>query len=192
MPTGEPDMSFIEPDAKGSLIVRLSGDWKLGRKIPSSGDAIEQVEFGTQIKQIGFDTQQLGAWDSGLLTFLIQVINQCNQRKIRVKKDGLPKGVQRLVELATAVPEKKDTGKGAGCEPFLERIGSSALSSVRSVDEMFVFIGETRNNCNIHISPVFANILFYPLVKSLLAPHFIMNFFCTINRNMKENVLPIR
>ena len=140
--TGAPNMNFVQVDAQGNMVVRLSGDWEIDKKIPSHGDVIDRIESDKQIKQIDFDTHQLGAWDSGLLTFLTKLINRCNQIKIHVQKDGLPQGVQRLVELAMAVPEKTDTGKDAARIPFFERVGTNTMIWIQSINEIFAFIGE--------------------------------------------------
>jgi phospholipid/cholesterol/gamma-HCH transport system permease protein len=59
-----------------------------------------------------------------------------------VDKGGLPQGVQRLLELASAVPEKKDARKEAGRQRFLAMVGESTVAFVRSAGEMLEFIGE--------------------------------------------------
>ena len=79
---------------------------------------------------------------SSLLTFLIKVIAACDQGNITLDKSGLPEGVQRLLDLAFAVPEKKDTGKGGSLEEsFLYRLGDDVPAMVRSTGEMLGFIG---------------------------------------------------
>jgi len=58
------------------------------------------------------------SWDSGLLTFLIKIFEACSKAKIEVVKDGLPEGVRRLIDLATAVPERAGARKEAEKEGF--------------------------------------------------------------------------
>jgi phospholipid/cholesterol/gamma-HCH transport system permease protein len=50
--------------------------------------------------------------------------------------------VQKLIELATAVPEKKDTGKREVRESFVAKVGSEVIAFGRSAAELMAFIGE--------------------------------------------------
>ena len=124
-----------------TLRVRLTGNWIIGNELPSANEVQKQVESGPQIKRITFDTQELTKWDSALLTFLIKIIDQGSGNQIITDREGLPKGVRRLLELASAVPEKK-THREKVREPFLSRIGTSAINFKLSVDEMLAFIGD--------------------------------------------------
>jgi phospholipid/cholesterol/gamma-HCH transport system permease protein len=50
--------------------------------------------------------------------------------------------VQRLLELASAVPEKKDARQKAERDSFVERVGDEAIGFVRSAGELIAFVGE--------------------------------------------------
>ena len=134
------ELSFSLP-TDDTLRVRLTGNWIIGNEMPSANEVQKQVESGPQIKRITFDTQELTGWDSTLLTFLIKIIGQGSRNQITTDREGLPKGVRRLLELASAVPEKK-THKETIREPFLSRIGASAINFKLSVDEVLAFIGD--------------------------------------------------
>jgi len=58
-------------------------------------------------------------------------------------KDGLPEGVRRLIDLATAVPERKGARKEARKEAFLSMVGEKAVAFYRSLLEILDFIGES-------------------------------------------------
>ena len=90
-----------------------------------------------------FETRELEGWDSGLLIFLLSVVELCNRRNIAIVRDGLPPGVNRLFTLATEVPERQGARRSAVHVPFFERVGSSAIDFWRSLLEMVAFIGET-------------------------------------------------
>jgi phospholipid/cholesterol/gamma-HCH transport system permease protein len=124
------------------LLIHLGGSWTIGQRLPSANEVQKQVESQPPVKRVEFDTQELTAWDSGLLTFLIKVIEQCSRSKIHAEKGGLPEGVQRLLALASAVPAKKDARKEAVGESFLARIGKSTIDFGQSAGEMLGFIGE--------------------------------------------------
>src|SRR5512139_3575561 len=83
-----------------TLLVKLSGEWKITEPLPATADVEKPLESAKGIRRISFDTEDLGGWDSGLLTFLIKIFEACSKAKIEVIKDGLPEGVQRLINLA--------------------------------------------------------------------------------------------
>jgi phospholipid/cholesterol/gamma-HCH transport system permease protein len=135
------EMEFSRP-ADDTLLVKLSGSWEMGNEIPSADEVRKQIEADTGIKRIVFHTEEITDWGSALLIFLRGVVDQCKQKNIHVKEEGLPKGVQRLLELASAVPEKKDARKQVGRASFLSIIGENAIAFIQSSGEMLEFIGE--------------------------------------------------
>jgi phospholipid/cholesterol/gamma-HCH transport system permease protein len=122
--------------------MRLAGSWQFQDKIPSADVVVKRFESLPQIKRLTFDTNDLGSFDTALLTFLRRVIDDCAKIKIQVEQDGLPQGVQRLLALASAVPEKKDARQAAAHEPFLATVGHQAIHFAHSTGEMLGFIGE--------------------------------------------------
>jgi phospholipid/cholesterol/gamma-HCH transport system permease protein len=103
----------------------------------------KEIEASPEIASVTFDTGGLTGWDSGLLTFLLAVIDCCSRRAVSVDREGLPTGVNRLLDLATAVPERKGARRGPEHVSFLARTGESAVVLWRSMLEMLAFIGET-------------------------------------------------
>ena len=128
--------------AKDTLRLKLKGSWKIGARFPSADVVQKQLESSGDIRRIGFNTENLTGWDSGLLTFLIKINDYCSKNNIVFDKDGLPKGVDRLIALASAVPERKGARKQAASEPFFSRVGSSAIRTWQSANEFLAFIGE--------------------------------------------------
>ncbi len=126
----------------GTLVLSLYGNWKLYNSIPSADEVKKQIESGSNIQRISFDTTELKSWDSSLLTLLIKVYHLCSQSKIHVDKDGLPEGVGRLLELATEVPEREGARRVTVSIPFLERIGDEAIDFWHTTLEMLAFLGE--------------------------------------------------
>ena len=81
-------------------------------------------------------------WDSSLLTFLIKIIDQSKQNGIEADWGGLPSGVQRLLKLAYAVPERTGSRKQAIRESLVSRVGESAVNVWHSATEMITFLGD--------------------------------------------------
>ena len=134
-------VSFSRPN-HDTLIVRLAGSWKIGDGVPSADEVHRELESGPGVHRVSFDAKQLTGWDSGLLTFLIKVIKQCSLRGIETDKKDLPQGVQRLLALAAAIPEKVGAQKQTVPESLLSRIGGGAIAFLQSAGEMLAFIGE--------------------------------------------------
>jgi phospholipid/cholesterol/gamma-HCH transport system permease protein len=125
-----------------TLKVRLRGTWRLRGGRPSVALVEHELESARQVRDIAFDTGELTSWDSSVLTFLVEVSELCRQRSIPMDREGLPVGVQRLLALAEAVPERKGARREATEASFLERVGTSALGLAGSGKEMLAFLGE--------------------------------------------------
>ena len=134
-------ISFDRP-TDDLLLVRITGNCEIGEDLPSAADVQKEIVSGSGIRRITFDTSDLAGWDSGFLTFLIKVIDQCSQNKIEIEQEGLPKGVQRLLALASAVAERKGARREFVRPSFLEHMGQAALDFWSSMRDMLDFIGE--------------------------------------------------
>ena len=134
-------IGFDRPQAD-TLSIALQGPWTIDMHPPSLSDLLEEMNQGGPIKQIEFDTSALTAWDSCLLTFLLKLIFECNQAGIKIDEASLPPGVQRLLRLATAVPERSGARRSSKRIPLLARIGDAAIEFKRSAIDMLAFIGE--------------------------------------------------
>ena len=126
----------------GELVLTLSGDWVLAQKPPLMEEADKGLRAGLEVTSVVFDTKELTRWDSCLLTFLWKVTERCSQENIRVDRGGLPLGAQRLLTLASAVPEREGTRKEDTRERFLERVGSWVFRVWGTAGETVGFVGE--------------------------------------------------
>jgi phospholipid/cholesterol/gamma-HCH transport system permease protein len=133
----------LEKNGDGTVRIVLRGEWKLANSLPSPQALDDMLSAAPEITRLAFETGELEGWDSGLLIFLLSVVELCNRRNIAIERDGLPPGVNRLFTLATAVPERQGARRSAVHVPFFERVGSSAIDFWRSLLEMVAFIGET-------------------------------------------------
>jgi len=55
------------------LQLALAGSWETHHALPESGQLESWLDSHPDIKQIGFDSTALTAWDSALLTFLVRL-----------------------------------------------------------------------------------------------------------------------
>src|SRR5712691_7902809 len=125
-----------------TLCVRLTGQWTMHATLPAT--AVVQTELAAmpQAQRLIFETQKLAGWDSELLTFLLKLKEICTQRQVEFEQAGLPHGVQRLLALATAVPEHHEGRREGGRESIVAQIGQGALAAVAAMHEFLTFLGQ--------------------------------------------------
>jgi phospholipid/cholesterol/gamma-HCH transport system permease protein len=124
-----------------TLIVVVAGDWELEHPVPRFDRLVEDRPEGDVVQVVGFDTTELGTWDSSLLTFLSQGMNYCEAHDLAFEAEGLPEDIARLLELARAVPEQEIDHEE---EPpsLVTRVGQKGLSAFDSFMASVSFVGE--------------------------------------------------
>jgi phospholipid/cholesterol/gamma-HCH transport system permease protein len=135
------ELSFERTPA-ATLVIRLAGAWHLRDGLPPLGGVERALAAEPPPCAVAFDARGLAAWDSGVLTFLTRVLELCRQRRLTADRTGLPPGIQRLLALAEAVPEKKDARATAGETPLLARIGQRTLTAGGSLTDTVRFVGD--------------------------------------------------
>lgn len=125
-----------------TLVVRFEGDWKIDQELPSIQQVQETIGSSPGIGRIAFNTEPLADWDSSFLTFLINLNRYCSSQQLALSKEGLPQGVQRLLALAAAVPERTEARREADKLAWLARLGQDAIRFGQSTREMLAFLGE--------------------------------------------------
>ena len=133
--------------ADDTLVVRFVGSWTIHAGRPVTTAVQQQFEAAPRVRQLAFDTRDLTAWDTRLLTFLRQLIAQSTQRQIVVNQGGLPVGVQRLLALAAAVPEREGARRSGQRISWLASIGTAVLDGWQGARDMLGFIGEAVLAC---------------------------------------------
>jgi phospholipid/cholesterol/gamma-HCH transport system permease protein len=140
-PSEHTKISFSSP-ADTTLLIKLAGIWKLQDGLPSATDIQRKLESGTPIRQVTFEAKEIVQWDTSLVTFLLKVLDDCQHRAITVDHSGLPEGVQRLLKLATAVPERKGAKRTATKESWIFQLGKRTINGFSGAREMVTFLGE--------------------------------------------------
>lgn len=135
------ELGFNWPTAD-TVCVGLGGSWTIHADLPPIAEVQRQFDARPSVQRLTFDTQGLTGWDSGLLTFLLMLTELCTQRHMGIDPAGLPQGVQRLLRLATAVPERQGAHRGAVREPLLARIGQAAVAAQQASVDLISFLGQ--------------------------------------------------
>jgi phospholipid/cholesterol/gamma-HCH transport system permease protein len=106
------------------LVVHVSGAWHLKRDLPSPNLVKTALDIPPKPAAVVFDSSGLRAWDSGLLAFLAGASEACHRLGVQEDRSRLPTGLQRLLELAEAVPEKEGVAHTEHLkESVVERLG---------------------------------------------------------------------
>jgi len=100
-----------------TLLVRLSGSWRLEATLPDPAEVWRHAGSTPAPRRMSFDIEGLTDWDTGLLTFLADVIAENDRRHIGTDRSGLPGGIQRLLTLAAKVPRRTDAEPVRGAPP---------------------------------------------------------------------------
>ena len=119
--------------------IRLAGDWQLSHHVPSITEVERTITSGAG--PVRFEAGDLGRWDSSLLTALVDISELCQTRGVAVDRAGLPNGVQRLLALAEAVPEKQGARRAVERPGVLERIGVATEHALDAGAELLNFLG---------------------------------------------------
>lgn len=120
----------------------IRGDWVLDAETPALEPVFAQLGDGAGINRLVFSTEALGRWDSLLMTELIRLLDFCAKQGIQVDTTTLPEGIQGLLSLVNAVPERAGARRQEIRTPWLEVIGKGGLRIYKDCQALVVFIGE--------------------------------------------------
>lgn len=131
-----------ELSSPDTIIVQVNGRWTIADGIPPVATIERFLAENPPIRRMRFETGGLVAWDTGLLIFLKSLKEHLAARQIDFDAGGLPEGARRLIQLAEARPEKKDTGRKSTRTPFFAQVGRQVIAAWVSTVDMMRFIGE--------------------------------------------------
>ena len=127
----------------GTLVVEVGGDWATGSPMPSGlEEVLAQVGALQGSGTVRAVPVALGQWDTSLVSMLQRLADLARIRGLRLDVAQLPDGVQRLLGLALAVPEKEDARRGEGDISVIESIGRAAIGTGVGIRETVTFVGE--------------------------------------------------
>jgi phospholipid/cholesterol/gamma-HCH transport system permease protein len=126
-----------------TLEAAFIGDWVLDAETPALEAVLTQLGDNRDIQRLVFSTEALGRWDSLLMTELIRLIDYGAKQGIQVDTTTLPEGIQGLLSLVYAVPERVGARRQEIRTPWLEVIGQGGLRIYKDSQALVVFIGET-------------------------------------------------
>src|SRR5262249_35723426 len=112
---------------------RLAASWRA----PLDG----KRELPARPPRVVFEAAALGKWDSSLVGSLARILNACRTQQVTADRTGLPTGVQRLLALTEAVPEKKGARREASRAALLDRIGGATVRAAEEAAGLLSVLG---------------------------------------------------
>jgi len=124
-----------------TLLIKLNGDWQISVGILSTDEINSQLDTHPDIAQINISVSQDLKWDSGLISFLLKLIKECEHKKINVAREGLPQEAQKMLAIALKIHEKSISSPNAS-ESFLEKTGGKVLQIIEGLRSGLEFLGD--------------------------------------------------
>lgn len=134
----------VSGTADDAATLVLSGRWILHRNMPDPAAALAGVaERAPSLRTVRIDADAVERWDDALIAFVLGLKDLCDARGLGLDLAGLPASARRLVDLASAVPERTAARRGATARPgAAEAVGRRVQSAARQTDAGAVFVGE--------------------------------------------------
>lgn len=134
-----PQVSILH---RGDLLtVSIGGSWKMGTPLPSQArEALAAVRTGGA-RGLLLRCEALAAWDSSLLVFLMQLVRAAQERDLDIRRE-LPHGLERLVQLAFAVPAKQGASRTVRQQGIVADLGTAVLALPGKLGEFAAFVGD--------------------------------------------------
>lgn len=126
---------------EGRFVVYFSGEWVSASPKPSIEALHADIELESDLKTLYLEADQMLSWDSTLLVVIRQLGDWAEEKGLITHMEGMPEGVQNLIQLSHLVPENKQVDADESSD-FLTDIGERALSSYRGLNGYFEFLGQ--------------------------------------------------
>lgn len=125
-----------------TLVLALRGEWDIRQQPPGFETLSEHFADDSGPARVAFDTTGLDHYDSSLISLLLQIHRRCEEKEASFDRDSLPDGINQLLDMALAVPEKRDARAGVTERDFFFSLGQASLDLVSELFDLLHFLGE--------------------------------------------------
>jgi len=144
--TASGQVSFIPVD-ESTVAMKLSGSWSNDASIRPVEQVLAELSAFKNLKLVLLQAHDLAGWDSRLPAYVLKIIDYCQTRHIEADASGLPEGIQALLKLARAVPERAGARRTTQQKSTLAEIGKTVMNGLKDAKGLLAFIGETLLAC---------------------------------------------
>ncbi len=143
-PTTQASASLvIDGPSDGVLSVRAAGNWTLAAISKAGVSPEERLPTTDGVSRLVLDVADVDEWDSGLVTFALNLQRFCDARKIGFDGKGLPDGASRLLDLAVSGQRGAVPPHPVVPTSVLADIGSETAAGFHAAGDMLGFFGES-------------------------------------------------
>lgn len=132
----------MEPNANSDTRIQLLGNWTTASLLDTPIEKLLGALKQTQSTKIVISASEVNNWDSRLPVYILKIIDYGNHQNLKVETLDLPEGVQSLLQLANAVPERSGARRVATKTPFVKEVGKTVLNGLKDAQNLVDFIGE--------------------------------------------------
>lgn len=132
----------LEQGPEGVAVVAVAGEWVRTAERPSP-DSLARQLLGLAPRRVVVRDDGLRGWDSTLLACLLRIRAECRSLAAEWDYGSLPPGLQTLLRLAAAAPERPAPPAKAAGVTSVHRVGDAVLDRVARVESAVGFVGET-------------------------------------------------
>lgn len=137
------DQLECSKDSEGTLTVRMRGSWRFQDERPAPEMVREVLAVGGRPAVLLLEGSGITAWDSACLVFLQHVYQLASESELPVSLEGFAPGIERMLRLARAVPDRTEAHRKEGGGSVFARVGRSALATLEDCQKTMSFLGET-------------------------------------------------
>ncbi len=124
-----------------SISINFSGTWNIAKNQPST-QAVMDALNQPNLQAIELTSENLEEFDSTLLALVVRINKFAQKNKLNISIQSLPIEMQKLLDLAQAVPAQEEATRKHVKETFLESIGSYALNLPKTLNDATSFVGD--------------------------------------------------
>lgn len=139
-PTDRVEYSVLDD---GTGVLTLKGSWLLEDDLPSAEAVLPELASRARLV---LHARDLERWESGLIVYLLKILRHGESIQLQIDCTGLPDGVQRILKLASATPERQKSRRRILGIPLLTRIGHLAIELNQTWWDSIAFIGEVTSS----------------------------------------------
>ncbi|MGJ0484663.1 MAG: MlaE family ABC transporter permease [Methylomicrobium sp.] len=136
------EIGLERDESSSTLVISVAGYWIQGAKIKPVESLLGDLNALGSFRKILLQAVGLNQWDSRLPTYLLKILADCETKQVEVDVSGLPEGVQGLLKLARAVPERAGARRTEPKTPVLARVGKAVVNGLADAKGLIAFIGE--------------------------------------------------
>jgi phospholipid/cholesterol/gamma-HCH transport system permease protein len=128
--------------ADGGRVLALSGAWVKAADRPAATSVSAALKAAPAAGRVCLDDRGLTQWDSSLLAFLLRLRADCRAAGIEMDAGNLRPGLQTLLRLATAVPERDPRRQEPDDTTAVHQLGHLTIEQGQRAMAGVSFLGE--------------------------------------------------